>query len=159
MEPLEWKRIFQDEAKGLHFGHIWQMEFDDTIMPDCPNPGWEQYIRNTSARFRCTLCGRSWPSNRVLVTFHMQLIHIVGTVKVRALRQNCKRCTNAPMVKPSVESYNIKVLMENLMEKIKIKCYKEKRGPSNKPFRSQEVKSPHEPDHCEACKMGICTKE
>uniref|UniRef100_A0A8C7WPA6 3CxxC-type domain-containing protein n=1 Tax=Oryzias sinensis TaxID=183150 RepID=A0A8C7WPA6_9TELE len=158
MEQQDWERIFQEEATTLHHLHTWQLLFDDTITPDLPNPGWEQYIRNTSARFRCTLCGRTWPSNRVMVTFHMQLISHMGLVKVRPLRQNCKRCKNAPMVKPSVECDNIKILMENLIEKIKIKCYNEKRHSSHKPFRSQEVKSPHEPDHCEGCKLGICTK-
>ncbi|XP_054458657.1 receptor-transporting protein 3-like [Anoplopoma fimbria] len=158
MEQPEWTRLFEITAKNLKQGDSWRLEFDENLVPDCPNPGWEQYIRNTGARFKCTLCGRTWPSNRVMVVFHMHLSNSQGVVKVRPFRQNCKRCSDAPMEKPSIASENIDIILENLMEKIRIKCYHENLGKTSKPFVSLEVKSPHEPAHCEACRLGICTR-
>uniref|UniRef100_A0A8C4E1W5 3CxxC-type domain-containing protein n=1 Tax=Dicentrarchus labrax TaxID=13489 RepID=A0A8C4E1W5_DICLA len=101
-----------------------------------PNPGWEQYIRNTGARFKCIMCGRSWSSNRVMVVFHMRLLNGQGIVKVRRFRQNCKN-----------EQFEI-----NKRSKIRIKCYHEDLGRRNKTFIRHDVSSPHEPA------QGICTR-
>ncbi|XP_041647906.1 receptor-transporting protein 3-like [Cheilinus undulatus] len=158
MAESEWTRIFNIKVSNLRKGDSWGLEFDDSIVPNSPKFGWEQYIRNTGARFRCSRCGRTWPSNRVMVVFHMQLKDGQGVVKVRRFCQNCKRCYNAPMERPSVESDNIDILMESLMEKIRIKCYHEDLGKRNRPFRKLDVNNPHEPSHCEACRLGICTQ-
>ncbi|XP_008289920.1 receptor-transporting protein 3-like [Stegastes partitus] len=158
MASPDWIREFQLRAKSLREGHSWRLEFDGNIVPNQPNPGWKKYIRNTSARFKCSECGRSWPSNWVTFIFHMRLADRNGTVKVRSLRQNCKNCYDAPMEEPSVSTDNIGILMENLMEKIRIKCYHEDLGEKNRPARSLDVQSPHEPSHCEACRLGICTR-
>ncbi|XP_069558347.1 receptor-transporting protein 3-like [Brachyistius frenatus] len=157
MELAEWTHIFNKKANNLK--HSWNLKFDENIVPDKPNPGWKQYIRNTSARFDCSMCSREWPSNWVKVVFHMRLVHRQGgTVKVRALRQNCKNCDDAPMEDPTITPENISILMENLVEKIRIKCYNQNLGKKSRPFRSFDVNSPHEPDHCEACMKGICTR-
>ncbi|XP_054875397.1 receptor-transporting protein 3-like [Amphiprion ocellaris] len=158
MAAPEWVLEFQHRAKNLKEGHSWKLEFDENIVPNQPNLGWKQYIRNTSARFQCSKCRRSWPSNRVMVVFHMCLRGTQGTVKVRCMRQNCKNCSDAPMEKPSVTPENIVILMENLMEKIRIKCYNEDLGERNRPPRRLNVESPHEPAHCEGCILGICTR-
>ncbi|KAA8589505.1 hypothetical protein FQN60_012870, partial [Etheostoma spectabile] len=114
------------KTRDLEQGDTWRLEFDESIVPDHPNPGWEQYIRNTCAWFKCT----------------------------KTFRQNCKQCSIAPMEKPSITSENINVLLENLVEKIRIKCYHEDLGKEYRPFVNLDVKSPHEPDHCEACMAG-----
>ncbi|XP_070817476.1 receptor-transporting protein 3 [Chaetodon trifascialis] len=154
----EWTRIFNIKANNLPPEDFWSLEFDDKLVPNSPNQGWKQYIRNTSARFKCTMCGRSWPSNRVMVVFHMRLVYGKGLIKVRRFRQNCKNCTSAPMEEPSISSENIDILLENLVDKIRIKCYHEDLGRGNRPFVNLDVKSPHEPGHCEACRYGICTR-
>uniref|UniRef100_A0A8C4GIG2 3CxxC-type domain-containing protein n=1 Tax=Dicentrarchus labrax TaxID=13489 RepID=A0A8C4GIG2_DICLA len=105
-----------------------------------PNPGWEQYIRNTGARFKCIMCGRSWSSNRVMVVFHMRLLNGQGIVKVRRFRQNCMMSA-VPMGFPF-----------SLFLKIRIKCYHEDLGRRNKTFIRHDVSSPHEPA------QGICTR-
>lgn len=87
----------------------------------------------------------------------MRLMDGQGVVKARRFRQNCKKCSNAPMEEPSIESDNIDILLEKLVEKIRIKCYHEDLGDNIRPFRSFDVNSPHEPAHCEACIKGICT--
>ncbi|CAK6958172.1 receptor-transporting protein 3-like [Scomber scombrus] len=157
MAQQEWTRIFQIKTNDLNPGDSWRIEFDENIEPNRPNLGWEQYIRNTSARFKCTKCGRSWASNRVMVVFHMRLMDGQGVVKARRFRQNCKKCIAAPMEEPEIDSDNINILLEKLVEKIRIKCYHEDLGTSSRPFRSFDVNSPHEPAHCEACIRGICT--
>lgn len=91
--------------------------------------------------------------------FHMSLVNGQGQVKVRRFRQNCKRCTSAPMVDPDIDAQNIAVLMKNLVKKIRIKCYGESLDQGTFNREKLEVKSPHEPDHCEGCLAGICTRE
>ncbi|XP_063746813.1 receptor-transporting protein 3-like [Eleginops maclovinus] len=158
MAQQEWISIFQRKTTDLPEGDSWRLQFDETIVPKSPNFGWEQYIRNTSARFQCTSCRRGWPSNRVMVVFDMRLTNGEGVVKVRAFRQNCKICSEAPMERPTITPENIEILMENLVKKIRIKCYHEDLGEGHRPFQSLEVKSPHEPAHCEACMAGFCTQ-
>ncbi|XP_075341661.1 receptor-transporting protein 3-like [Odontesthes bonariensis] len=159
MDKEEWKSSFNKKTRILNQAHTWRLKFDNNILPNNINTGWSQYMRTTRARFKCTKCGRGWPSNRVMVIFHMRLMNGEGTVKVRPCYQRCKRCTSAPMEKPSVGSHNLDVLMEKLVEKIRIKCYHENLSSGNKQFISHEVKSPHEPTHCEGCMLGICTTE
>ncbi|KAL3979024.1 disintegrin and metalloproteinase domain-containing protein 28 [Sarotherodon galilaeus] len=158
MLPPEWIRIFRIKAQSLKRGDSWSLEYDENIEPDNLDMGWKQYIRNTGARFKCSMCRREWPSNKVKVLFHMRLKNGQGTVKVRPLRQNCKMCSEAPMENPSVESDNVHILMENLVEKIKQKCYRKNPGGQKRYFRSFDVDSPHEPTHCEGCIKGVCTK-
>ncbi|XP_075341664.1 receptor-transporting protein 3-like [Odontesthes bonariensis] len=158
MDPQEWICIFDEKTRILNQEHTWHLEFDDTIMPDQQNRGWSQYIRRTSARFRCTKCGRGWPSNRVMVIFHMRLMNWEGTVKVRPCYQRCRRCI-ITMEKPRVGRHNMDVLMEKLVEKIRIKCYHEDLDSGRKQFISHEVQSPHVQAHCEGCKLGICSNE
>ncbi|KAK2835416.1 hypothetical protein Q5P01_015900 [Channa striata] len=149
--------MFQDRAAN-NLRDSWRLEFDNNIEANHLSFGWQQYIKNTSARFQCTSCRRTWPSNRVMVVFHMNLMNGQGVVKVRPFRQNCKRCTSPPMETPSITSENIAILLDVLIEKIRIKCYHEDLGQNNKHFTSFEVKSPHEPSHCEACLKGICER-
>ncbi|KAM4629843.1 5-hydroxytryptamine receptor 3A-like [Polymixia lowei] len=124
MSVEEWNRIFQPKINDSYPGHCWKLEFDDSIEGDKPNPGWQQYIRNTSAR-------RGWPSNRVMVVFHMQLLQQEGTVKARRFRQNCKKCHAAPMELGIFSPDNLDILLEKLVEKIRIKCYHEDPAPCN----------------------------
>ncbi|XP_062280224.1 receptor-transporting protein 3-like [Scomber scombrus] len=159
MVPPEWTRIFQNEAKDLEQGDVWCLEFDYFIRPENPEQGWKEYIRSTSAWFTCAQCGRCWPSNRVMVFFHMRLMDRQGIVKVRPFRQNCKKCNNAPMEEPSIASNNISILLKNLVKKIRIKCYNERPENDNRYFVRYDVRSHHEPDHCEACIEGVCTRE
>ncbi|XP_071344152.1 receptor-transporting protein 3 [Trachinotus anak] len=159
MAQPEWTRIFQTEAENLLHGDSWDLQFDSAITADHPEQGWQQYIRNTSARFECTNCPRGWPSNRVMVVFHMCLMDGKGIVKVRRFRQKCKNCIAAPMVDPSIASENITILMRNLVKKIRIKCYNEKLDQGHYNHQKIDVKSPHEPDHCEGCMSGVCTRD
>ncbi|XP_038147576.1 receptor-transporting protein 3-like [Cyprinodon tularosa] len=160
MNKEDWSSIFDEEIAILNDkGDTWHLEFDESIEPEKPDSRWKEYIRKTSARFSCTSCTRTWPSNQVMVVFHMRLMSRQGTVKVRPLRQNCKKCKSAPMLEPLVKQDNIRVLMENLVQKVRRNCYKEDIEELNRAFEQFHVRSAHEPDHCEGCKFNVCAKE
>ena len=53
----------------------------------------------------------------------MRLIRREDVVKV-----SCKKCPSAPMKKPEILPKNIDILMDNLVKKIRIKCYGERLG-------------------------------
>ncbi|KAM3620098.1 uncharacterized protein V6R79_018296 [Siganus canaliculatus] len=158
MSHTEWTNIFKTATCDLPQEDTWHLEFDDTLIPHSPNFGWHQYIKNTSARFRCSSCGRGWPSNKVIVVFHMCLANEQGIVKVRRFRQNCKVCEAAPMGIPSISPENIDILLTALVLKIRRNCYGEDLGQNERHFVNLDVNSPHEPDHCEACRAGICAR-
>uniref|UniRef100_A0A671Z4H5 3CxxC-type domain-containing protein n=1 Tax=Sparus aurata TaxID=8175 RepID=A0A671Z4H5_SPAAU len=135
-----WHNIFQTQVKNLKQGDSWRLQFDRKIVPHRPNLGWKEYIGKTSARFRCTDCGRrEWNSNCVTVIFHMHLESGQGTVKT-----------------PDIYSQNIKILVENLMEEIRIQCYNENRYRAERLPESLPITRQHEPSHCQACIEGIC---
>ncbi|XP_037626557.1 receptor-transporting protein 3-like [Sebastes umbrosus] len=158
MAHPDWTRLFQITTKNLKQGDSWLLEFDENLLHNRQKPGWKKCMVNTSARFRCTECGRGWSSNMVRVVCHMRLAYGKGVVKVRPSRQNCKVCEEGPMEEPSITSENIETLLKNLVEKIRMKCYNEDLGRKKEHFRSFDGKRPHEPAHCEACMQGICPK-
>ncbi|XP_042339792.1 receptor-transporting protein 3-like [Plectropomus leopardus] len=156
MTQHEWSRLFQITSTKLKDN--WSLELDENLVHNSQRPGWKKCIVSTGGRFRCTKCGRGWSSNMVRVVCHMRLASGQGFVKLRPSRQNCKECTDGPMEEPSISSDNIKTLLKNVVEKIRIKCYNEYMGNTNRPFRSFDTNRPHEPAHCEACMQGICPK-
>ncbi|XP_053286899.1 receptor-transporting protein 4 [Pleuronectes platessa] len=156
MDLKMWMSTFKKAAKDLQPGDTWNLEFDSNIEPSCPEPGWKQYITQTSAWFKCSLCPRGWPSNVVKVLFQMHLEGSTGTVKVRVFSQKCQNCSNAPMEDPIVEPENITILMMNLVTKIRIKCYNEDLDDVKRDQRKLEVKSSHDPANCEGCRLGVC---
>ncbi|KAL2090129.1 hypothetical protein ACEWY4_014817 [Coilia grayii] len=163
MSLQEWQGIFAEKTEELveQYGDNWTIEFDDTIEPDKPARDWYQYIRGAFARFRCSKCKKVWPSRRVLVVFHFRLEKKTkkGTVKARRFRQECRRCQEAEMEKPKFAPDNIEVLLEKLVEKIRIRCYRESWGDDYRPLRAVgRSEGPHEAAHCEACLKGVCRK-
>ncbi|XP_024000428.2 receptor-transporting protein 2-like [Salvelinus sp. IW2-2015] len=130
MTNREWIRIFQSKVNNLkrNKGDRWRIEFDESIKADSVQSGWHQYISGAFGRFKCSKCNRSWSSGRVNVVFHMQLSSGQGMVKVRRLRQECRQCDDALMEEVSFDEEKLEVLLEKLMEKIRIKCYRENLG-------------------------------
>ncbi|XP_035625788.1 receptor-transporting protein 2-like [Oncorhynchus keta] len=162
MTNQEWIRIFQSKVNNLKRNKRdrWRIEFDDSIKADNVQFGWHQYISGAFGRFKCSKCNRSWSSGRVNVVFHMHLSSGQGMVKVRCLRQECRQCDGALMEEASFDEEKLEVLLEKLMEKIRVKCYRENLGKRNRrDFDDEDDEGPpHESAHCEACSMGLCTK-
>ncbi|CAJ1060760.1 receptor-transporting protein 3-like [Xyrichtys novacula] len=156
MKYSEWERIFENKTKDLK--DSWSLEFDESLAPKYPNRGWKMTVRSTCARFKCSKCGRVWASNKAMVVFHMHLSYGGGIAKAKPLHQKCKTCDDGPMEEPSVSSANVAILLENLVEQIRVKCYNESMAKKPRHFRSFDNQSPHEPAHCEACMQGICPK-
>ncbi|KAI4894163.1 hypothetical protein NFI96_027841 [Prochilodus magdalenae] len=156
----QWNSVFQKRAAELK-GDKWTLEMDDSIEPNQTQQGWNQYIRNSYAQFHCSLCRRSWPSKQVQVLFHFTLDSPSrhGTVKVRRFRQKCRTCAEAKMEQPSFTVENIDVMVEKLMEKIRVRCYGEEPKESNRNLVfNDKVDGPHESQHCEACQKGFCSQ-
>ncbi|XP_072294866.1 receptor-transporting protein 3-like [Eucyclogobius newberryi] len=156
---MDWHPIFQSNITEYAGEDNWQLLFDDSIEENQQGAGWEQYIRRTCARFGCSLCRRIWPSNIVMVIFHMHLDNYThqGTVKARVYRQKCKRCTEAQMEQPrNMEAHHIDALMENLVKNIRKKCYNEVFEEVYRDPAGVDVENPHEPQHCEGCIAGVC---
>ncbi|XP_066504362.1 receptor-transporting protein 3-like [Hoplias malabaricus] len=156
----QWDEVFQSRFSGL-VEDQWTLVLDDSIEPSRTRPGWFQYIRTSFAQFRCSLCRRSWPSKRVQVLFHFYLDSSLhrGTVKLRRFRQKCRRCTAAKMEEPRFSPENVDIMLEKLLEKVRIRFYGENPPESNRPFRfNGRVEGPHETQHCEACQRGYCSQ-
>ncbi|XP_059198021.1 receptor-transporting protein 2-like [Centropristis striata] len=154
MDQGAWTRLFENKSRNLK--DSWRLELEEELVLQ---HGWKNCIVSTGGRFRCSDCGRGWSSNMVRVVCHMRLSNGQGVAKVRPSRQKCKNCDNGPMEKPSIDSENIKILLGNLVEKIRMKCYNENLGRKRQDFRSFDGKRPHEPALCEACHQGICPKK
>ncbi|XP_036971587.1 receptor-transporting protein 3-like [Acanthopagrus latus] len=157
MNDYQWRSIFKTQVNNLNQGDSWHLQFDRKIVPHHPNLGWREYIGKTSARFRCTECRRRvWNSNHVTVVFHMHLESGQGTVKVKCLGQKCIICCDGSMETPVIDSQNIKILVENLMEEIRIQCYNENLNKVERLPQSLHITRRHEPSHCQACIEGTC---
>ncbi|XP_073700982.1 receptor-transporting protein 3-like [Garra rufa] len=160
MASVLWESSLQTKASELH-EDPWQIIINDSIKPHSQASGWHQYISGSFARFKCSLCKRTWPSKRVHVVFHFHLNTETkqGTIKLRRYKQNCRKCNEAQMEDPHFLEDNINVLIQRLVDRIRMKCYGENLGETNKPsvFRGR-VNGPHERAHCEACKDGICNQ-
>ncbi|KAM6963051.1 receptor-transporting protein 3-like [Aplochiton taeniatus] len=149
-----WISVFQDTLDEHEIQDKWTIDFDDALTLQ----GWDQYISGSFARFQCSECKRTWPSKRVPVVFNMILeLDKTGKVKVRCVRQECKKCANPKMEEPRFASENIEVLLERLVKKILIRFYNEDMGAKNNTFHHVgRIDGPHETAHCEGCKLGIC---
>ncbi|MBN3277843.1 RTP3 protein, partial [Polyodon spathula] len=159
MAQNDWVRIFREKIQGLGLSDSWWIEFDNNI--NIAQPGWENYIRNTFARFHCSQCRHTWASAQVPVMFHMKLDASQGSgiVKVRCCKQECKKCPTPILEQPQISSDNITVLMDKLMLKIRKKCYKENVEENATGFIiAGKLDGPHESRHCEGCQLGICSR-
>ncbi|XP_041912184.1 receptor-transporting protein 3-like isoform X1 [Alosa sapidissima] len=135
MSFQDWEITFEERTEELveDYGDSWRLKFDDNIEPDNPAQDWFQYIRGAFARFKCSACNRTWGSGRVLVVFefHYQRGAKRGTVKARHFRQECKTCEETEMEEPQFDSENIGVMLEKLVEKIRIRCTRKKQATAN----------------------------
>ncbi|KAA0712475.1 Receptor-transporting protein 3 [Triplophysa tibetana] len=152
-----WNNAIRQKYTELH-GHTWHVEFDDSITPDGTAPGWYQYISGSFAGFTCSLCKRYWASKRVQVIFNFHLNSSKqGTIKVRRIKQECKSCDEAQMEEPNFPDENVDVLVERVVTKIRMRCYRENLGDTNRASKLYDkIEGPHESSHCEACQLGIC---
>lgn len=160
MASMLWENSLREKSSDLH-EDTWHITIDDSIEPHRQARDWYQYISGSFARFRCSLCKRGWVSKRVQVVFHFNLnaAKREGTIKLRRFKQKCRRCNEARMEDPNFAVENIDVLIERLVEKIRMRCYSENLGENNRPsVFSGRVNGPHESQHCEACQSGICSQ-
>ncbi|XP_048025239.1 receptor-transporting protein 2-like [Megalobrama amblycephala] len=160
MALMLWESSLQAKASELH-GDTWHITINESIEPHKQACDWHQYISGSFARFECSLCRRTWMSKRVQVVFHFHLdtARKQGNIKLRRFKQMCRRCNEAQMEDPNFPVENIDVLIGRLVEKIRVRCYKENLGEKNRPsVFNGRVNGPHESAHCEACRLGVCSQ-
>lgn len=109
----------------------------------------------------CSFCMRTWGSSRVQVLFHFHLNKESrqGTIQLRCYKQECRTCSEDQWENPDFPVENIDVLVERLVKNIRKKCYGEDLGEANRSSAFDgRLDGPHESDHCEACRLGICSQ-
>nr|XP_032633257.1 receptor-transporting protein 3-like [Chelonoidis abingdonii] len=132
-----------------------------TLSPRNPEHPWHLYQqRKAFARFQCLCCTCRWPSAQVLIFFHMHLDRSQhqGQVKSRICGQKCKKCHGVKFETPMFSQENIGRILDNLVLKIREKCYRESIANRDlaDPRVEDDVEGPHDTTHCEACGLGIC---
>ncbi|XP_078521862.1 uncharacterized protein LOC144791084 isoform X2 [Lissotriton helveticus] len=113
-----------------------------------------------SSSFRCTKCRRWWISGHVHILFQLKLNWLdgQGLVKMRIFRQECKRCSTGCLEDPTFTPEVIDNVVGKLMRRIRKTCYGEL-GADDHDLSSITYgrrEGPHEKQHCEACRQGIC---
>ncbi|XP_069830532.1 receptor-transporting protein 3-like [Dendropsophus ebraccatus] len=154
--------------------HIWKEEFDNEIQERGVPGKWDlyqderlhmqeigaKYQQRTFGRFCCSGCKRWWNSAEVHVLFFMNLNRSLkqGTVKMRVFKQECKKCSFPKMEKPEISDENITRITKNLVNHILQVFYGQKKVTQDwRPeVYSNDMDGPHDREHCEACRMGIC---
>ncbi|XP_074163699.1 receptor-transporting protein 3-like [Sminthopsis crassicaudata] len=153
-----WEQTFQQIITEKKPHHRWKLKVDYNLEVKSLPPGWRQYTKKGFARFRCSLCGRSWVSAQVLILFWMCLKKPYGKVKMRVFGQRCQKCSVALFEEPEFSPEGIEKVLDCLVVHILLKCYQESAHPAvprEDPLREVHVTGPHDAGNCEACLLGI----
>uniref|UniRef100_A0A8C3SX08 3CxxC-type domain-containing protein n=1 Tax=Chelydra serpentina TaxID=8475 RepID=A0A8C3SX08_CHESE len=156
-----WQKIFSQKIGQMKPGDMWTLKVDYNLQSNDLEPGWKQFLqRHAFARFQCSQCWHAWHSAQVNVLFHMHLDRKQrrGQVKMKLFRQECKKCLVPKLELPEFSQENVERVLENLMLKLRGKCYREAINPKelSKIIVEAQIMGPHDSSHCEACRLGIC---
>ncbi|XP_051846985.1 receptor-transporting protein 3-like [Antechinus flavipes] len=133
-----WEQTFQRIIREKKPHHRWKLKVDNNLEVKSLRPGWKQYTQKGLARFRCSLCGRSWVSAQVLILFWMCLKEPYGRVKMRVFGQRCQKCSRALFEEPEFSPEGVEKVLGCLVVRILLKCYRESARaavPSEDPLR------------------------
>ncbi|XP_036886485.1 receptor-transporting protein 3 [Sturnira hondurensis] len=157
-----WQKLFQELIQEVKPRHQWTLTLDKGLAPNVLQPGWTQYRQWAFARFKCSLCFRSWASAQVCVLSHMHWskIESKGQVKMRIFAQRCKKCSRPPFEVPEFTEENMSRILNNLVLRILRNCYKEgsKSAEEIPTIRDTTLEGPHDVNNCEACLQGSCAR-
>ncbi|XP_040284330.1 receptor-transporting protein 3-like isoform X2 [Bufo bufo] len=157
MDVETWEDEFYDEMEMEGVPNEWEFCIDDALQMQEKGA---KYTQRTFGRFRCSRCKRWWNSAEIHVLFFISLNRHLqqGTVKMRIFKQECKRCTSPKMEQPEISHENIKRITKNLVNRIVLVFYGGKKAKQDlKPeVYGREMEGPHDKEHCEACKLGVC---
>ncbi|XP_024058152.1 receptor-transporting protein 3-like [Terrapene carolina triunguis] len=156
-----WQQIFSQKIGQMKPGDRWTLKVDYNLQSNDLDPGWKQFLQQHAfARFQCSQCWHTWHSAQVNILFHMHLDRKQrrGQVKMKIFRQECKKCLVPKLELPEFSQENVERVLENLMLKIRGKCYREAINPHDlsKIIVEAQIMGPHDSSHCEACRLGIC---
>ncbi|XP_075794337.1 receptor-transporting protein 3-like [Pelodiscus sinensis] len=155
-----WQRMFAQKMAWEKPRDKWSLTPEDNLSPRNLEPGWQLYQQGKAfARFECSGCSRRWPSAQVVLLFQMHLAQRQGRVKMRLFGQTCKKCWAARFEKPAFTQEAMERILDNLVQKILQKCYRESLAKPKfaEPLVEEEVEGPHDTARCEACALGVCS--
>ncbi|XP_040205537.1 receptor-transporting protein 3-like [Rana temporaria] len=154
MDEDTWKSIFENDLVSRGVSDVWNFSVDEHYQE---RMGWLQYVQCCYARFRCSICGRSWGSSKVHIFFHMSLKRRTGEVRMYVCKQKCKKCTAAMYEEPTFLVENIEIAIGNLVNKITQKFYNLPIDNLPRNFVTDGMQDgPHDYINCEGCALGIC---
>ncbi|KAM5314403.1 receptor-transporting protein 3 isoform 1-T2 [Glossophaga mutica] len=157
-----WQKAFQELIQEVKPRHQWTLTLDKGLVPNSLLPGWAQYQQWAFARFKCSLCSRSWASAHVCVLSHMRWskTESKGQVRMRIFAQRCKKCAQPPFEVPEFTEENTSRILNNLVLQILKRCYRE--GPKSAEeiptIKDTPLEGPHDTNNCEACLQGSCAQ-
>ncbi|XP_056419193.1 receptor-transporting protein 3-like [Hyla sarda] len=143
----------------------WILQFsyslEDNLTEEQKKKGWKISQTTKFACFTCSKCSHFWNSSRVSLIFHYSLGKTkTGTVLLRPFGQMCRQCDYDNFINPKFKEENVKVILENLILKIRKNCYREKIDSDIQDRKYPKIRTkPHEKDLCEDCIEGVCNKD
>uniref|UniRef100_A0A8C5MTN5 3CxxC-type domain-containing protein n=1 Tax=Leptobrachium leishanense TaxID=445787 RepID=A0A8C5MTN5_9ANUR len=152
------KSIFNSEITKAGIVHDWTLINDPNL---CIHNPKEFYKQKTVARFQCSSCRKSWQTDMCLICFSVTLNKRSGqgTVLMRIFRQECSKCSSSTLEDPVISAENMSRFIGNLVNYIQRKFYnKSNEGNELKPHVYYHSDGPHDRQHCEACKHGLCSE-
>ncbi|XP_045712931.1 receptor-transporting protein 3 [Phyllostomus hastatus] len=157
-----WQKVFRELIQEVKPRHQWTLTLDGGLTPSGLQPGWTQYQQRVFARFRCSLCSRSWASAHVCVLFHMHWskMESKGQVRMRIFAQRCKKCSQPPFEVPEFTEENTSRILNNLVLRILRSCYREGHTSAEEipTLKDTVLEGPHDANNCEACLQGSCAQ-
>ncbi|XP_028374422.1 receptor-transporting protein 3 [Phyllostomus discolor] len=157
-----WQKVFRELIQEVKPRHHWTLTLDGGLTPSGLQPGWTQYQQRAFARFRCSLCSRSWASAHVCVLFHMHWSKMEsrGQVRMRIFAQRCKKCSQPPFEVPEFTEENASRILNNLVLRILRSCYREGHTTAEEipSIMDTVLEGPHDANNCEACLQGSCAQ-
>uniref|UniRef100_A0A8C4YDT8 3CxxC-type domain-containing protein n=1 Tax=Gopherus evgoodei TaxID=1825980 RepID=A0A8C4YDT8_9SAUR len=127
-----WQQIFSQKIGQMKPGDRWTLKADYNLQSNDLDPGWKQFLQQHAfARFQSSQQGQ---------------------VKMKIFRQECKKCLVPKLEQPEFSQENVERVLENLMLKIRGKCYREAINPHDlsKIIVEAQTMGPHDSSHCDA---------
>uniref|UniRef100_A0A452IWU7 3CxxC-type domain-containing protein n=1 Tax=Gopherus agassizii TaxID=38772 RepID=A0A452IWU7_9SAUR len=145
------RQIFSQKIGQMKPGDRWTLKADYNLQSNDLDPGWKQFLQQ-HAFARVDSCRKPFAQVNILFHVHLDRKQRQGQVKMKIFRQECKKCLVPKLELPEFSQENVERVLENLMLKIRGKCYREAINPHDlsKIIVEAQTMGPHDSSHCDA---------